>query len=429
MNRARLPFIAWLLLLAFAGQAQSGISDFIQATLAYDGSDYTEAWEKIHKALDGELKDKRRAEAHRYRVLIANRLALRPEAMPAGVTEEALADSTTASFLWFQRNKDGAPTLVEEAALEEGYRLNLLAALNAAQNPNVAKDKVAASADRLAVWTPAHREEFLHHYAIGQAYMLSDHYAPAQEALTTAIKNYINTPPEQPDPLMGTAHYWVAYATRYHTPEYTDDYGLTTQEGLQQTVDLVKTGLASIAAESKRLQEGSYGDASDLLNRFKQTATDLERMRLDCYLSMKPVPNEALPAFEAAIAADPENSTLQLGYGGMLENTGALDQAKAAYLRATELDPKNSTAWFNLGALEFNQAASMLQEANNLDDLDAAMTKQDEAIAQMAKAKAPLERALELDPSNRSAIQALMQIASLSGDMEGMKRYKELLNR
>jgi tetratricopeptide (TPR) repeat protein len=89
--------------------------------------------------------------------------------------------------------------------------------------------------------------------------------------------------------------------------------------------------------------------------------------------------DEAINAYQQAIAAKPDNPSYYNNLGNILGRTGKIDEARAAYTKCAELDPPNaSMAWRNFG-ISLYQAGRMV-----------------EAIE-------PLKKATELDPKNAQA--------------------------
>ena len=89
--------------------------------------------------------------------------------------------------------------------------------------------------------------------------------------------------------------------------------------------------------------------------------------------------DEAINAYQQAITAKPDNPSYYNNLGNILGRTGKIDEARAAYTKAAELDPPNAAmAWRNFG-ISLYQAQRMV-----------------EAIE-------PLKKATELDPKNAQA--------------------------
>jgi len=82
--------------------------------------------------------------------------------------------------------------------------------------------------------------------------------------------------------------------------------------------------------------------------------------------------DEARGAYEAALAADPNNATATNNLGYLLAQQGRLEEAIEYYQRALELDPHKSTTFANLGIAQaaLGQTATgiaALEKAVNLD--------------------------------------------------------------
>jgi tetratricopeptide (TPR) repeat protein len=89
--------------------------------------------------------------------------------------------------------------------------------------------------------------------------------------------------------------------------------------------------------------------------------------------------DEAINAYQQAIAAKPDNPSYYNNLGNILGRTGKIDEARAAYTKSAELDPPNAAmAWRNFG-ISLYQAGRMV-----------------EAIE-------PLKKATEIDPKNAQA--------------------------
>jgi len=89
--------------------------------------------------------------------------------------------------------------------------------------------------------------------------------------------------------------------------------------------------------------------------------------------------DEAINAYQQAVAAKPDNAGYYNNLGNVLARMGKIDEAKAAYTKSAELDPPNAAlAWRNFG-ISLYQAQRMV-----------------EAIQ-------PLKKATELDPKNAQA--------------------------
>jgi tetratricopeptide (TPR) repeat protein len=86
--------------------------------------------------------------------------------------------------------------------------------------------------------------------------------------------------------------------------------------------------------------------------------------------------DEAINAYQQAIAAKPDDAGYYNNLGNVLARAGKIDEAKAAYTKSAELDPPNAAlAWRNFGI--------SLYQANR-----------------MVEAIEPLQKATQIDPKN-----------------------------
>jgi tetratricopeptide (TPR) repeat protein len=83
--------------------------------------------------------------------------------------------------------------------------------------------------------------------------------------------------------------------------------------------------------------------------------------------------DEAINAYQQAVAAKPDNASYYNNLGNVLARAGKIEEAKAAYTKSAELDPANAAlAWRNFGislytAGRMQEAVEPLQKATQLD--------------------------------------------------------------
>jgi tetratricopeptide (TPR) repeat protein len=138
----------------------------------------------------------------------------------------------------------------------------------------------------------------------------------------------------------------------------------------------------------------------------------------------------ALEKLTAAIALDPQNANLYFARGTAFDNTKKSDLAEADYLKAIELKSDYFDPHYNLGAMYFNAAAEMANQADKIP-----FSKQKEFEAAEAKAKAAfekarpvLEKAHDLQPEDMNTMISLQQLYArlkLNDQMLAMKKKRE----
>ena len=132
---------------------------------------------------------------------------------------------------------------------------------------------------------------------------------------------------------------------------------------------------------------------------------------------------EAIANLTKALETDPNNKTIWFALGTNYENVGNREGAAEAYAKAIEIDPKYADAYYNMGAMYNNQAAEILEKANELP-LDAVKeynAEKEKADALLEKALPYLEKSDELNPDNLGTLQTLKQIYTILKDMDKLK--------
>lgn len=139
---------------------------------------------------------------------------------------------------------------------------------------------------------------------------------------------------------------------------------------------------------------------------------------------------EIIDKLKQAAAADQNNKELYMVLGTAYDNMKEAEGAEEAYKRAVEIDPNYFEAYYNLGAMYYNQGVEDVKYANTLP-----ASKQAEYERASAKAKASfdkalpfLERALELNPKDRNTLASLKEIYARNGNMEKSAEMKRRMD-
>jgi len=141
---------------------------------------------------------------------------------------------------------------------------------------------------------------------------------------------------------------------------------------------------------------------------------------------------EAIKNLQDAINLDPKNASLYFALGTAYDQTKQLDKAVTNYLKAIEIKPDYFDAVYNLGALYFNRAAEMLNEANKIPfneqkKFEAAKAK---AVAEFKLAQPHLEKAHALDPKDMNTLVSLQQMygqLNMTENSMEMKKKRDAL--
>ncbi|MBD5177545.1 MAG: tetratricopeptide repeat protein [Bacteroidales bacterium] len=117
----------------------------------------------------------------------------------------------------------------------------------------------------------------------------------------------------------------------------------------------------------------------------------------------------AFSVINDAIAADPDNAQYYVIQGVLYENQEKRDQAKAAYLKAVELDPNNPQAQANYGYSICNDAY-VLAEQSPINQAEYDKYYNETLRPVFEQAAQVLERAYELDNENMDVLKYLENI-------------------
>lgn len=199
-----------------------------------------------------------------------------------------------------------------------------------------------------------------------------------------------------------------------------------------------KLALKDTAGAATTLKEGRllFPNDIDLLNR-----------ETDTYLQ-KGKDMEALANLDKAIEKAPNSAILWMARGNIYDKQAnpreadgrekdkpknyeeLMGHAEKNYSKATELDPKNSDAWYNLGALYNGWANVNLLLCDNLVK-QAAKMKECEAKAteKYMKAIGALEKVLEMNPGDKSTMKYLHKLYIRTEQTEKAQKMSEAINK
>ena len=128
-----------------------------------------------------------------------------------------------------------------------------------------------------------------------------------------------------------------------------------------------------------------------------------------------------------AAEQDPTNEILWFSLGSVYDNLGMQDEAVNAYRKSLGIKADYFDANYNLGALYFNKAVQMVNEANDMwkprmSNDEAAKQKdlEEGGKAMFSTALPYLEKALEVEPNDRETLRSLRDIYARVGMDEKM---------
>ncbi len=137
---------------------------------------------------------------------------------------------------------------------------------------------------------------------------------------------------------------------------------------------------------------------------------------------------EAASKLEETTKLNPGNQELFFALGTAYDKMGELTNAETAYKKAIEIKVDYFDAYYNLGAMYFNQGADMSNKANNIEkeeEFKKAKTKADDKLKQAAPY---LEKARELNPTDRNSLVSLKQLYLRINETEKYNAINKALN-
>lgn len=140
---------------------------------------------------------------------------------------------------------------------------------------------------------------------------------------------------------------------------------------------------------------------------------------------------KAIKNLEIAKEIDQTNQSIFFAVGTIYDQMGDTDKATSAYLQALAIDPEYFEANYNLGALYVNQAADILDKANDLP-LNAVKEYEEQKIMaddMLRKSLPYLEKSLELMPDDVNTMVSLKEIYTRLGMLDKLKEIDELLHK
>jgi len=123
-----------------------------------------------------------------------------------------------------------------------------------------------------------------------------------------------------------------------------------------------------------------------------------------------------------AAEQDPTNEILWFSLGSVYDNLGMQDEAVEVYLKSLGIKADYFDANYNLGALYFNKAVQMVNEANDMwkprmskDESAKQKELEDGGKAMFSTALPYLEKALDIQPDDRETLRSLRDIYARVG--------------
>lgn len=429
----RLALLSLLTLAAFVTNAQMD-AKVTTGAINYDQGDYVKAIENLDLALADltQLKSKSIPKGYYYR---AKALLAYYDAVVLSKDQELFLKvmdynlKAYESLLLAEKHDDGKWIKKIEVEYPQVSKSLLNSGMNyfngalKATNPREKELYLSKSIEYFKGTVATNVEDYVGYDLLGQAQLTIQDTVGAEKSLNTAILKYSVRKPSTPDLLIAYAYYRVAIIARYGAKEDID-------VALKNLIE----GKAMLETEYTRLTTSnawsSYTDVqkSNYTRTYEGAKTTLNNFELDIYLNSPDKMNEALAKFEKATKDEPNNYMIHIAYASLLENSNPTKSIEI-YKKATLIDAKESSAFYNLGALYNNLAVVLLKKSNSETDYKKAKVHQDEANGLIGLAYENFKKVDELEPENISNLKALKQCAITLDKTDDYSKYKERLKK
>ncbi len=139
------------------------------------------------------------------------------------------------------------------------------------------------------------------------------------------------------------------------------------------------------------------------------TNNELVTRLIDLYVVSKRSPDKVVAMLDKAKALDSTNVQLYLMEGSLWEQMGESEKAEAAFLKSTEIDPKNHVGYMNAGIMKARKGDALVEQANKLDinDVKGYNALIEQAIPYYDGAIELLEKAHEINPKEIGIVEML----------------------
>lgn len=191
--------------------------------------------------------------------------------------------------------------------------------------------------------------------------------------------------------------------------------------------DYVLKGLSALHKKA-----GNDAEAKAIRNEARELFPDNQGLLIDEINEMLSAGENdaAMKLLQEAIENEPEKAELHFALGSAKDTQKDYEGARAAYEKAAELNPEYFDAYYNLGAIYYNQAAEITKKMNELglDEQTEYDKLQLESIELFKQALPFFEKGHGINATDRNTIIALKEIYAKMGDFDKSNEMKTLLN-
>lgn len=169
-------------------------------------------------------------------------------------------------------------------------------------------------------------------------------------------------------------------------------------------------GAAYVLLKNAYMEKGdTLAGLKVLQEGFEKNPTDKSIIfeLINYYLLVENNSQAAIDYINKAMEQDPDNASLYFAKGLALDKLGKHDEAIAAYKQSIEKDPNYLNAYYNLGAMIFNDGVTMFNKCNEIMDNEKFKTCVAQADEKFKESLPYLEKAHELDPKEINTLETL----------------------
>ncbi len=133
---------------------------------------------------------------------------------------------------------------------------------------------------------------------------------------------------------------------------------------------------------------------------------------INCYLEKGEDPSKIIFYIDKALADAPDNVSLLFAKGTLYDKLEKYDEAVAVYTKATEIKPDFFDAYYNIGAVYYNKGVKLVETAQKIpaSKVKEYETTMNEAAAEFRKSLPYMEKAAEVNPESKEAIEAISNL-------------------
>jgi len=188
----------------------------------------------------------------------------------------------------------------------------------------------------------------------------------------------------------------------------------------------------SLIANAYQMNKDTLGAVEVLKEGFEKYPNDnvILTSMIQLYLDMKKT-EDAMKYLDMAIKQDPDNATFHFAQGTLHEKLGQMDEAVESYTTAINSDKEFFNAYYNLGALYYNEGVKQIEYANSIPTSENQRYQGELAKADdwFEKSLPYMEKCHELDPADKMTMESLKNLYYRLKDMDNYNKMLEKLDQ